>query len=130
IVLEPIRPKVFGSPILATPTTRVARTSGAIMNLISLRHKSPKGNSTAIDSPKIRPNIIAITKAINIWVNKLHLNNFMCSTHFKLLYPIYHNMIFPRRQSYIYYLTFKTKQIIKIYSYKYLFMMGVHIFAE
>jgi len=39
-------------------------------------------------------------------------------------------MLFPRRQSYIYYLTFKTKQIIKIYSYKHLFMMGVHIFAE
>src|SRR5699024_12151733 len=127
---EPIRPKVFGSPILATPTTRVARTSGAIMNLISLRNKSPKGSSTAIDSPKIRPNIIAITKAINICVNKLPFNNFMFSTPFILLYPLYHNILFPRRQSYIYYLTFNTKQIIKIYSYKYLFIIGVHIFAE
>src|SRR5699024_9185662 len=94
------------------------------MNLISLRNKSPKGSSTAIYSPTIRPNIIAITKAINIWVNKLPFNNFM------LIYPLYHHMLFPRRKRYIYYLTFKTKQIIKIYSYKYLFMMGVHIFAE
>src|SRR5699024_6870628 len=100
------------------------------MNLISLRNKSPKGSSTAIDSPKIRPNIIAITEAIDIWVNKLPFNNFMFSTPFNLFYPLYHNMLFPRRQSYMYYLTFNTKQIIKIYSYKYLFMMGVHIFDE
>src|SRR5699024_5176181 len=111
-------------------TTRGARTCCVIMNLIRLRNKSPKGSSTAIYSPKIRPIIIAITKEFNIRVNILLFNTFTFSTTFKLIYSLYHNMLFHRRQSYIYYLTFKTKQIIKIYSYKYLFMMGVHIFAE
>src|SRR5699024_6120159 len=79
IVLLPTRPSAFGSPILAIPITKVDKTSGAIINLMSRKNKSPSGATTFIDSPRITPKIIAMINATKIWVNKFPFNHFISS---------------------------------------------------
>ena len=64
MVLTPMDPNRFGSPIETTPATNEVKISGITSILISRTNKSPIHFELCAASPKIKPRMMPRTKAV------------------------------------------------------------------